>query len=163
MHDINKTKSEAREPVKEKEKYKSSSTSRITKIDMKPFVGPFVTAFGEWLEANEKEVKTIADKAINARKAREAAKKARDNARENAPKAKNRTLNLPTKLVDAWGKNRTNCELLIAEGDSAAGGLIGARDGETQAVFPIRGKILNLYKASSDKTFANQEVVVLKF
>ena len=139
--------------------YDAQVKSRITKIDMKPFLPAFTEALTLWFTRYEKDVKLIADKALMARKAREAAKKARDNARENAPKAKNRTLNLPTKLVDAWGKNRANCELLIAEGDSAAGGLIGARDGETQAVFPIRGKILNLYKASSDKTFANQEVV----
>ena len=139
--------------------YDAQVKSRITKIDMKPFLPAFTEALTLWFTRYEKDVKLIADKALMARKAREAAKKARDNARENAPKAKNKTLNLPTKLVDAWGKNRANCELLIAEGDSAAGGLIGARDGETQAVFPIRGKILNLYKASSDKTFANQEVV----
>jgi DNA gyrase subunit B len=139
--------------------YDAQVKSRITKIDMKPFMVPFGEALIQWFNNNEKEVKIIAEKAINARKAREAAKKARDNARDNAPKAKNKTLNLPTKLVDAWGKKRNECELLIAEGDSAAGGLIGARDGETQAVFPIRGKILNLYKAADDKTFANQEVV----
>lgn len=139
--------------------YDAQVKSRITKIDMKPFMVPFGEALVQWFNNNEKEVKVIAEKAINARKAREAAKKARDNARDNAPKGKNKTLNLPTKLVDAWGKKRNECELLIAEGDSAAGGLIGARDGETQAVFPIRGKILNLYKAANDKTFANQEVV----
>ena len=139
--------------------YDAQVKSRITKIDMKPFMVPFGEALIQWFNNNEKEVKIIAEKAINARKAREAAKKARDNARDNAPKAKNKTLNLPTKLVDAWGKKRSDCELLITEGDSAAGGLIGARDGETQAVFPIRGKIINLYKASADKVFANQEVV----
>ena len=139
--------------------YDAQVKSRITKIDMKPFMVPFGEALIQWFNNNEKEVKIIAEKAINARKAREAAKKARDNARDNAPKAKNKTLNLPTKLVDAWGKKRSECELLITEGDSAAGGLIGARDGETQAVFPIRGKIINLYKASADKVFANQEVV----
>ena len=139
--------------------YDAQVKSRITKIDMKPFMVPFGEALIQWFNNNEKEVKIIAEKAINARKAREAAKKARDNARDNAPKAKNKTLNLPTKLVDAWGKKRSDCELLITEGDSAAGGLIGARDGETQAVFPIRGKIINLYKASADKIFANQEVV----
>ena len=139
--------------------YDAQVKSRITKIDLKDLGSAFANDFTQWLENNEKEVKVIADKALNARKAREAAKKARDNAREAGPKQKNKLLNLPTKLVDAWGKKRENCELLIAEGDSAAGGLIGARSGETQAVFPIRGKILNLYKASSDKTFANQEVV----
>lgn len=139
--------------------YDAQVKSRITKIDMKPFTNALNDALNQWFETNEKEVKLIADKALAARKAREAAKRARDNARENAPKLKNKTLNLPTKLVDAWGKNRIDCELLIAEGDSAASGLIGARNGETQAVFPIRGKIINLFKNTNDKIFANQEVV----
>ena len=108
----------------------------------------------------EKDIKTIFDKASAARKAREAAKKARDSVREaGEKKTKKKLLNLPTKLVDAWSKKRQECELLISEGDSAASGLIGARDGEFQAVFPVRGKVLNLYKASLDKALANQEVV----
>ena len=112
-----------------------------------------------WLNSHPQDAKTIVDKALLARMAREKAKKAKDAVRNVEAKGKNKLLNLPTKLVDAWSKKRTECELLIAEGDSAAGGLIGARDGEKQAVFPIRGKILNLYKASAEKTFANQEVI----
>jgi DNA gyrase/topoisomerase IV subunit B len=65
---------------------------------------------------------------------------------------------LPTKLVDAWSKDRSECELFISEGDSAANGLISARDGKTQAVFPIRGKILSVRKAAIDKIYANQEI-----
>lgn len=103
--------------------------------------------------------KAIIDKAISARKAREAAKKAREAVRGDKKDKKAKLLNLPNKLVDAWSKSRERCELLIAEGDSAAGGLIGARDGEIQAVFPIRGKIINLFKNSDEKVFANQEVV----
>ena len=113
----------------------------------------------ELFTTNKNDIKFIIDKAINARKAREAAKKAKEAARNTVPKAKSQLLNLPTKLVDAWGKDRKKCELLIAEGDSAASGLIGARDGEIQAVFPIRGKIINLFKCTTEKAFANQEVV----
>lgn len=116
-------------------------------------------ALKKYFSQHEKEIKIIFDKAIAARKAREAAKKARDIAREGNKKEKNKILNLPTKLVDAWSKNRNDCELLISEGDSAAAGLIGARDGEFQAIFPIRGKLINLYKNSNDKVFANQEVI----
>ena len=119
--------------------YDAQTKSRIVKLDMTPFTSVITNEIRTWLEQNEKFVKVLADKAINARKAREAARKAREAAR-NADSGKKRTINLPTKLVDAWGKNRLNCELLISEGDSAAGGLIGARDGETQAVLPIRGK-----------------------
>lgn len=140
--------------------YDAQIKSRITKIDMKPFIGPFVVAFEEWLEVNEKEVKNIADKALNARKAREAAKKARDSVRQ--PKEKKKLfLNLPSKLVDCWGKDRTSCELFIVEGDSAAGGLVEGRDAEHIAVFPVRGKIIAAYKAAAEKVFANAEVINL--
>jgi DNA gyrase subunit B len=138
--------------------YDAQTKSRIVKLDMKPFNGAFSDALEAWMSKNEKEIKIIADKALNARKAREAAKKARDSVREPKDK-KAKLINLPTKLVDCWSKNRAKCELLIAEGDSAATGLIGARDSEFQAVFPIRGKILNLFKADTSKAFANQEVV----
>lgn len=139
--------------------YDAQVKSNIVKLDMKPFTPQLTENLRYWLESNKKEIKDIADKALNARKAREAAKKAKDAARNAGPKAKSKLLNLPTKLVDSWGKDRSKCELLIAEGDSAAGGLVGARDGETQAVFPIRGKIINLFKAAPEKVFANQEVV----
>ena len=110
----------------------------------------------------EKDIKIIFDKAINARKAREAAKKARDAARNITPKDKKKQLlNMPTKLVDCWAKDRTRCELFIAEGDSAANGLVEGRDSEIHAVFPIRGKIIAAYKNSTEKIFANQEVVNL--
>jgi DNA gyrase subunit B len=138
--------------------YDAQVKSRITSIETKPFVAAFTEELNEWMERNEKEVKLIADKALLARKAREAAKKAREAVREPKDK-KAKLLNLPTKLVDAWSKDRSKCELLIAEGDSAASGLIGARDSEFQAVFPIRGKILNVFKADTSKIFANQEIV----
>lgn len=138
--------------------YDAQTKSRIVKLDMTPFTTVITNEIRTWLEQNEKFVKVLADKAINARKAREAARKAREAAR-NADGGKKRAINLPTKLVDAWGKNRLNCELLISEGDSAAGGLIGARDGETQAVLPIRGKIINFFKAPAEKIFANREVL----
>lgn len=138
--------------------YDAQVKSRITKIEMRPFLSEFSKRFEEWLNKNEKEVKQIADKALNARKAREAAKKAREAVRNKGEK-KSRLLNLPTKLVDAWSKDRNRCELLICEGDSAAGGLIEARDSETQAVFPIRGKILSVLKSTDDKIWSNQEIV----
>ena len=139
--------------------YDAQTKSRIVKIDMSPFTEQITNNLKNWFNNNEKEIKSIFDKAAAARKAREAAKKARDIAREGNKKEKNKILNLPTKLVDAWSKNRNDCELLISEGDSAAAGLIGARDGEFQAIFPIRGKLINLYKNSNDKVFANQEVI----
>lgn len=141
--------------------YDAQVKTNITKIELKNFSHIISTELQEWLQINEKEIKIIADKALSARRAREAAKKAREAARNDKGKKKEKSqlLNLPTKLVDAWTKDRAKAELLICEGDSAANGLIGARDSETQGVFPIRGKIINLFKNSDEKVFANQEVV----
>ena len=140
--------------------YNAQVKSNIVKIDMSPFTRIIIDNLEVWMNSNEKEVKLIADKAINARKAREAAKKARDNARNlGAKKTKSKLLDLPTKLVEANSKNRSKCELLIAEGDSAASGLVEARDPEIHAIFPIRGKLISAYKNSSEKIFANQEVI----
>ena len=65
---------------------------------------------------------------------------------------------MPSKLTDAWSKDRTACELFIAEGDSATGGIKEARNNEFQGVLPIRGKILNTWKAGLDKILANAEI-----
>lgn len=113
-----------------------------------------------WLDSHPKDAKAIIDKALLARKARENAKKAKDAARNIEGKKKGKTfLNLPTKLVDCWSKNRAECELFISEGDSAASGLVGARNAEFQAIFPIRGKIISARKCTSEKLLTNQEVV----
>lgn len=142
--------------------YDAQVKSRITNINTKPETAAFVEGLVQWLQSNEKDIKGLADKAINARKAREAAKRARDAAREVKPKDKKKQLlNMPTKLIDCWSKDRTKCELLIAEGDSAANGLVEGRNSEFHAVFPIRGKIIAAYKNSAEKIFANQEVVNL--
>ena len=137
--------------------YDAQVKSRITAIDTKPAVTAFVEALNLWLEANEKEVKGIADKAINARKAREAAKKARETIRGGV-KEKKAVLKLPSKLTDCWSKDREKCEIFIVEGDSAGGGMKDARDNEFQAILPVRGKILNCQKAALDKMMANAEV-----
>lgn len=142
--------------------YDAQVKSTITKIEMKNFSQSLADNLQIWLSSNEKEIKLIADKCLAARKAREAAKKARDAARGiNKKDKKAKLLNTPTKLVDCWGKNRLDCELLIAEGDSAASGLVEARDAEIHAVFPIRGKIIAAYKNSPDKIFKNAEVLNL--
>ena len=131
-------------------------------MDCKNHISAFTSALQDWLSSNEKEIKNIADKAISAKKARDAAKKARDAVRDKQPKNKKKALlSLPTKLVDCWSKDRTKCELLISEGDSAANGLVNGRDSEIHAIFPIRGKIIAAYKNSIEKIFSNQEVVNL--
>ena len=137
--------------------YDAQVKSRITSIDTKPAVSAFVEALNQWLEANEKEVKSIADKAINARKAREAAKKARESIRGGA-KEKKAVLKLPSKLTDCWSKERDKCEIFIVEGDSAGGNMKLGRNNEFQAILPVRGKILNIQKAQLDKIMANAEI-----
>lgn len=142
--------------------YDAQVKTRVVKLDMTPFTSAIAEDLRIWMERNEKEIKQIADKALNARKARLAAQKARDAIRDKTPKTpKAKMLNLPTKLVDCWSKERNKCELFIAEGDSAASGLVEARDAEFVAVFPIRGKIISAYKNSIDKIFANAEVTNL--
>jgi len=138
--------------------YDAQVKSTVTKIDMGPFTIALTENLKLWFKNNEKDIKLIADKALAARRAREAAQKARDNARNAETKGKSKFINLPTKLVDAWSKKRDKCELYITEGDSAAGGLVTARVGETQAVFPIRGKIISCRKQTPEKVYANQEV-----
>ena len=140
--------------------YDAQTKSRIVKLDMSPFTPWITEGIRQWLELNEKSIKIIADKALNARRAREAARKAREAVRQPKEKKK-QFLNLPSKLVDCWSKDRSKCELFVVEGDSAAGGLVEARDAEHIAIFPVRGKIISSYKNSSEKIFANQEVVNL--
>ena len=140
--------------------YDAQVKSRITKIDMKPFNAALSENLSYWLNNNEKEVKLIADKAINAKKAREAAKKAREKAREQGKK-KEKALKFDSKLADCYSKDRSKCEIYITEGDSASGNLKTARNNEFQAVMPVRGKILNTQKATLDKIQKNAEIMTM--
>ena len=138
--------------------YDAQVKTRITKIDMTPFTGELSDQLKNWFLTNEKEIKAIADKAINARKARLAAQKARDSVRE-VQKKKEKALKFDSKLADCYSKDRKKCEIYITEGDSASGNLKQARDNEFQAVMPVRGKILNTQKASLDKIQKNAEIM----
>ena len=140
--------------------YDSQVKTRVVKMECKNHMASFVAELQNWLSVNEKEVKTIAEKALAARKAREAAKKARDNARNNNKK-KTKALKFESKLADCWSKDRSKCEIYIVEGDSAAGNLKTARDNEFQAVLPIRGKMLNLQKATIEKIQKNAEIMTM--
>ena len=141
--------------------YDAQTKSRIVKIDMTPFMAEFSTNLNIWLNNNEKEIKVIADKALSARKAREAAKKAREAVRENQKKKKEKALKFDSKLADCFSKDRSKCEIYITEGDSASGNLKEARDNEFQAVMPVRGKILNTQKATLDKIQKNAEIMTM--
>ena len=141
--------------------YDAQTKSRIVKIDMTPFTSVLTEHIQYWLNNNEKEIKVIADKAINARKARDAAKKAREAVRENQKKKKEKVLKFDSKLADCNGKDRSRCEIYVTEGDSASGNLKMARDSAYQAIMPVRGKILNVRKASLDKIQKNAEIMTM--
>jgi DNA gyrase subunit B len=111
--------------------------------------------FPEWLEKYSPEARRIVDKCINASKAREAARKARELTRR---KSGLESGGLPDKLADCSSRDPGESEIFIVEGKSAAGPAKSARNSETQAILPIRGKILNVEKARLAKALQNTEV-----
>jgi DNA gyrase subunit B len=114
---------------------------------------------GAWLEQNPAEGKEIARKSVNAATARIAARKARDLARNR--KGLLGGAGMPGKLIDCSSREPEECEVFIVEGDSAGGSARQGRDPRTQAILPIRGKILNVEKARIDKVLQNNEVQAL--
>ena len=140
--------------------YDAQTKSRIVKIDMSPFTSVISESLQSWLAANEKDIKGIADKALNARKAREAAKKARDIARNGKKKEKGlkAKMQLSSKFIDCVSKKPEERNLLLVEGLSAGSSAVEARNAKTDCIYMLRGKIISPLKTSVDKILANQEM-----
>ena len=141
-------------------KYDSQTKTRIVDLNKALINSVINNDFYDWLNNNPKDAKIIIEKALLARKAKEAAQKAKDVARGLKQKKSDKFLNLPTKLVDAnpRDKDRSKCVLYLVEGDSAANGLISKRNGEIHGIMPLRGKILSVRKASVADMYKNQEI-----
>lgn len=137
-------------------KYEAQVKSTVTKIDT-----DFASIFGQklevWLDSNPEDAKAILEKAILARKAAEAAKRARAAVKNNKKRSSN-FLKMPTSLSDCWSKDRSICELYLTEGRSASSNMVAGRDSKFQAVYGVRGKMLSVLKAKQESIIKNQEI-----
>ena len=140
--------------------FEGQTKTKLGNTEMKTFVQKVVNdQLGAWFERNPSEGKEIARKSVNAATARIAARKARDLARNR--KGLLGGAGMPGKLIDCSSREPEECEVFIVEGDSAGGSARQGRDPRTQAILPIRGKILNVEKARIDKVLQNNEVQAL--
>ena len=136
--------------------FEGQTKTKLGNSEARGFVSKVVTEhLGDWLERNPGTAKDIIRKAIQASHARMAARKARDNARRKSPLE---SFGMPGKLADCSSKDPARCEVYIVEGDSAGGSAKQGRNPDTQAILPLRGKILNVERARLDKALGNAEI-----
>jgi DNA gyrase subunit B len=139
--------------------FEGQTKTKLGNPGMQGFVHSVVNArLAEFLEENPQDARAVIRKAVSAAQARSAARKARDLTRRKSA-LENSTL--PGKLADCSVKDPSLAELFVVEGDSAGGSAVSARDRSTQAILPLRGKILNVEKSRIDKVLANTEIQAL--
>ena len=136
--------------------FEGQTKTKLGNSEAKTFVQRVMTdKLGDWFDAHPNEAKNIIQKAIEASRARLAAKKARENTRR---KSIFESAGMPDKLKDCQSNNPEECELFIVEGDSAGGSAIQGRNPITQAILPLRGKILNTERASLDRMMKSETI-----
>ena len=136
--------------------FEGQTKTKLGNTEARGFVHRVVhEQLSDWLERNPGAARDIIRKAQSAAHARVAARKARENARRKSPLE---SMGLPGKLSDCSSKDPTRCEIYLVEGDSAGGSAKRGRDPETQAILPLRGKVLNVERARLDKALSNAEV-----
>ncbi|MBT5381682.1 MAG: DNA gyrase subunit B [Phycisphaerae bacterium] len=139
--------------------FNNQTKEKLLNPEVEPFVSRAIhDALGSWLEENPAEAKKICSRAILAAEAREAARKARDLIKR---KGALESGGMPSKLADCVTNDVDRSELFIVEGDSAGGSAKGGRDHDTQAILPLKGKILNVEKARLDKVLGFEEIRIL--
>ena len=142
--------------------FSSQTKEKLISVEARAAVEAVVsTAFGQWLDSHPEEARTIIARAQNAAEAREAAKKARELTRTKKVGTRVSSASLPEKLSDCSSRTPMARELFLVEGDSAGGSAKQGRDRETQAILPLRGKILNVERAKQSQVLKNTEIAAM--